>query len=260
MAENINEKKKTGSVIQLVIICALVAAAVGIGILWNPLSKNSSLEASKPVQIREVKVHVKGEVVNPGIYTLSIDSRNEDAVKAAGGFTENADENSVNLAAFVRDGYEINVYAKKRQYSGGSYSSNNSSSGSYAGGSGYSGNSSKSNSTSKNTSGKAPGGGGNSGSLPAYTSTPIVSEQDAVKEFEQKSADTAKTAAPKLAKINLNTATVSQLTGIGMSSGDANAVISYRKQISWFSSVSDILNVPEISEQEYYKFSPKLTV
>jgi len=54
-------------------------------------------------------VHVAGEVMNPGIYELPDSSRVVDAVEMAGGFTGEADEASVNLAAFIRDAQKITV-------------------------------------------------------------------------------------------------------------------------------------------------------
>lgn len=56
-----------------------------------------------------VFVHVSGEVVSPGIYQLPGNSRLFDAVFAAGGFTEAAAADSVNLARIITDGEQIRV-------------------------------------------------------------------------------------------------------------------------------------------------------
>ncbi|WP_245807714.1 helix-hairpin-helix domain-containing protein [Halobacillus massiliensis] len=48
-------------------------------------------------------VDVKGEVVHPGIYEMDQGTRVNDAVKNAGGFTEKADKNSINLAQKLQD-------------------------------------------------------------------------------------------------------------------------------------------------------------
>ncbi len=55
-----------------------------------------------------VKVHIIGEVLNPGVYDIPIDSRVEDAIKIAGGFTENADK-SINMAKKLKDGGQVIV-------------------------------------------------------------------------------------------------------------------------------------------------------
>ena len=52
-------------------------------------------------------VHVCGEVLNPGVYKLPEGSRIVDAVKAAGGLSAEASEESVNLAEVVTDGMQV---------------------------------------------------------------------------------------------------------------------------------------------------------
>jgi len=71
---------------------------------------------SEEIKIEKPKpdwfVYVTGEVKNPGIYKVSADSRIFEAVYAAGGLTEKADDSSVNLASKLTDGFQINVLAK----------------------------------------------------------------------------------------------------------------------------------------------------
>jgi len=57
-------------------------------------------------------IHVAGEVKKPGIYKISADSRVFAAIDAAGGFTDKADQTSVNLASRLTDGFQIHVLAK----------------------------------------------------------------------------------------------------------------------------------------------------
>jgi len=54
-------------------------------------------------------VHVCGQVKEPGVYELSEGSRVYDAVKLAGGLTEEAYEEAVNLAETVTDGQQIRI-------------------------------------------------------------------------------------------------------------------------------------------------------
>lgn len=56
-----------------------------------------------------VVVYVCGAVVNPGVYELSEGSRIDDAVIAAGGFSEDADRTYVNLAARLSDGSKLQI-------------------------------------------------------------------------------------------------------------------------------------------------------
>ena len=52
-------------------------------------------------------VHVSGAVAAPGLYELADGSRVADAVQAAGGFADDADSDSCNLARIIEDGEHI---------------------------------------------------------------------------------------------------------------------------------------------------------
>lgn len=65
--------------------------------------------ASKAAQAKTVRVQVSGAVLEPGIYDLPANCRVEEAIAAAGGLTENADSERVNLVRKVRDGMQIRV-------------------------------------------------------------------------------------------------------------------------------------------------------
>ncbi|MCY4464482.1 MAG: ComEA family DNA-binding protein [Chloroflexi bacterium] len=59
-----------------------------------------------------LQVYVTGAVINPHqVYTLPAGSRAADAVKAAGGFTSDADQTRINLARILRDADQIHVPA-----------------------------------------------------------------------------------------------------------------------------------------------------
>lgn len=58
-------------------------------------------------------VHVCGEVNNPGVYELPEGSRIFEAVDAAGGFTAEAAESSLNLAETIADGMQLVVLNKE---------------------------------------------------------------------------------------------------------------------------------------------------
>lgn len=57
----------------------------------------------------QVVVYVAGAVVHPGVYTLPQGARANDAVRAAGGFSVQANADAVNLAAIVADGQRVYV-------------------------------------------------------------------------------------------------------------------------------------------------------
>jgi competence protein ComEA len=59
--------------------------------------------------LSDIYVHVCGEVKNPGLYSFKAGQRINDAVEAAGGFTDKADRDAVNLASLLEDGQQIRI-------------------------------------------------------------------------------------------------------------------------------------------------------
>lgn len=57
----------------------------------------------------KIKVDVEGQVERPGVYSLSSDARVQDAILEAGGVTNEADREQINLAAKIADGQKIYV-------------------------------------------------------------------------------------------------------------------------------------------------------
>ena len=68
---------------------------------------------SGKVQGKTIRVQVSGAVLEPGIYDLPADSRAEAAIAAAGGLTEDADTERVNMVRKLRDGMLLKVPALK---------------------------------------------------------------------------------------------------------------------------------------------------
>ena len=85
--------------------------------LLLPADVQSAGKKSQP-KSAALRVQVSGEVLEPGIYDLPHNSRVEEAVNAAGGFTENADTERVNLVRKLRDGMQVKVPALKAGKSG----------------------------------------------------------------------------------------------------------------------------------------------
>ncbi len=56
-----------------------------------------------------IEVQVVGGVVRPGVYSLPEGSRVQDAVDAAGGLLAETDASSVNLAAKLQDGQQVQI-------------------------------------------------------------------------------------------------------------------------------------------------------
>ena len=68
------------------------------------VSNSSDIE-----EVEKIKIHIIGEVNKPGIYELTVGSRIQDAITAAGGESENADLDKVNLAYELEDGQKIRI-------------------------------------------------------------------------------------------------------------------------------------------------------
>ena len=67
--------------------------------------------SSSQTETQKVFVDIKGAVKNEGVYEISNGSRVTDVIKVAGGFTEDADKKSVNLAQKLTD--EAVIYVAK---------------------------------------------------------------------------------------------------------------------------------------------------
>lgn len=88
------------------------------------LQSAQSAVTSKAAQVKTVRVQVSGAVLEPGIYDVPASCRVEEAIAAAGGLTENADSERVNLVRKVRDGMQIRVPVKKAARTSGTQRKN----------------------------------------------------------------------------------------------------------------------------------------
>ena len=98
---------KTVWKIAFVVVFTLLAA--GIIVLVSRPARGKPVILLPPPTPSPLQVHVAGAVVNPGVYSLPLGSRVEDAVAAAGGTTAAADAQALNLAAFLQDGSRVYV-------------------------------------------------------------------------------------------------------------------------------------------------------
>lgn len=90
-------------------VVAAVAAFLGYELVVGPaLAAQAAPTPPRPTPL-PVRVHVSGEVAHPGTYDLPSTARVEDAVRLAGGPTEQGDVASVNQAAHLIDGQRVLV-------------------------------------------------------------------------------------------------------------------------------------------------------
>ncbi len=102
-----------GAVVVLVLVglgCAVLVATLGQhGSVAEVAPPDQTSTPGAVVSGAEIFVHILGAVEHPGLYTLGEGDRGIDAVAAAGGFLDTADQRQLNLARFVVDGEQIVV-------------------------------------------------------------------------------------------------------------------------------------------------------
>lgn len=77
------------------------------------VEKKIEKKVEKKEEKTKYKVDIKGEVNNPGIYSLDEDSRVIDVINMAEGLTENADTTVINLSKKIKDEMVIIIYSKE---------------------------------------------------------------------------------------------------------------------------------------------------
>jgi competence protein ComEA len=103
---------------------ALAAVAIlAVGLSGFFIFKPHKAQAITPVVTSIVAppmlvVDIQGEVKTPGVYELPINSRVNDAIKAAGGAKPSADLSFINQARVIKDGEQI--FVEKKYLSSGS--------------------------------------------------------------------------------------------------------------------------------------------
>ena len=94
-------------------VVALVAAVAAVYAIFQALDERSA----PPILIEDASanlplvVEVRGEVAAPGVFALSPGARLQDAIRAAGGLSNEADLSTVNLARRLRDGELVVILA-----------------------------------------------------------------------------------------------------------------------------------------------------
>ena len=106
----------------LAIIAGLVVAITALFVMRG--SSQEVVAAPAPLEIESISaqtlmVDVAGAVVNPGVYSLPLNARVVEAIKAAGGLRKGADTSDINQARILKDGEQIYVYPAALSGGGG---------------------------------------------------------------------------------------------------------------------------------------------
>ncbi len=84
-------------------LAAALALAGTALLVWSLARRDDPPAVEIRYQSAEIKVYVVGAVQRPGVYTLNDGDRVQEAVAAAGGFADGADQVAINLAQRLRD-------------------------------------------------------------------------------------------------------------------------------------------------------------
>ena len=118
------EYKKVLSIIGGV-LAVIVIILVGRGMMASSMKEKvmvtnavntTRVEETTTIMPQNCYVDIKGEVLRPGVYEFSCESRMQEVIKKAGGFTEEADETKINLAQKITDQMQIivpNLHSKQ---------------------------------------------------------------------------------------------------------------------------------------------------
>ena len=113
-------KKKEIIIVSIILILLILTI-----FYWLNLKKNNKKVIKKDKEVvqklekkeekeieKTVKVDIKGEINNPGIYELDESMRVIDVIELAGGLTNNADTSVINLSKKLKDEMVIIIYSK----------------------------------------------------------------------------------------------------------------------------------------------------
>ena len=104
----------------LLALAILIIASSGVLFLRGASEEIVAAEVTEiemPETVVLLVVDVAGAVLNPGVYSLPMNSRVIDAINAAGNVLKGADVSDINLARLLKDGEQVYVYAASRSTS-----------------------------------------------------------------------------------------------------------------------------------------------
>ena len=101
----------------LLALAILIIASSGVLFLRGASEEIVAAEVTEiemPEIVVLLVVDVAGAVLNPGVYSLPMNSRVIDAINAAGNVLKGADVSDINLARLLKDGEQVYVYTASR--------------------------------------------------------------------------------------------------------------------------------------------------
>ena len=211
----------------------------------NLLSRDNELELDNEEEIYYY-VDIKGEVMTPGVYSLSKGKRVVDAINSAGGVTQNADTSLLNLSLELEDGMVIIIYSKDEIKN-------------------YQKVSTEENKKEEICNGKVV-----NNACIVNSKTTVVNNAGEKKENEKKdnNINNSETSSKEnnnkdiaSEKININTASLEELMLLSkIGESKALAIINYRKENGLFKTIEDIKNVSGIGDKIFEEIKAYITI
>jgi len=93
------------------LVIGVLIGLLAAGVIWLAASRprGDAIALSPTSTPGMLTVYVSGAVATPGVYLLPEGSRVDAAIQAAGGFIADSEPESINLAALLEDGEQIDV-------------------------------------------------------------------------------------------------------------------------------------------------------
>ena len=193
-----------------------------------PAAQESAVQSaqtpeSASAELKTIVVHVCGAVEDEGVYVLEAGSRVYEAVRAAGGFSEDADEEYVNQAQVLSDGVRLRIPTLEETAQ--AYSA-------------------------QDAAAEAPETG--------YGADDNVPDVITAPEDPDDGSDTSKR---ETGKVDINTADEAKLCTLkGVGPATAAKIIAYRESSGGFTRIEDIMKVSGIKEKLFAKIKDDITV
>ncbi len=199
----------------------------------------NKLSTPSPTEVQdEIKVYITGCVKKPGIITLKKGQLIFDAVNAAGGLTDDAD-NNINMVYVLNENVWLNIKSKKEANTGIENKPPSSE---------------ESGKSSQPSSNKASGNG--DANNEAGKAVNIIKDSGGVLASEKGKSQGTGT------KLNINTASAEEMDAAlpGVGPAIAADIVEYRNKHGKFKAIEDLLNVSGIGESKFNRLKEFVTV
>lgn len=217
--------RKIGIILIPLIILILVIYSISIK---NKAPTNDDIDElllnneSQPTVSNDIKVNIKGAVVNPGVYSFTSGERVIDAINKSGGLLETADTSVINLSKNLFDEMVIVIYTYDEVQA-------------------MKGNNILIQYVERECN------------CPKLENDACLVDNDTGNNLNNDNFINQ--------KVSINTASIEQLQTLsGIGESKANAIIKYREEHGNFTKIEDIMNVTGIGEKVFEQIKDSITV